>query len=212
MTEQLPEPAPDTTRRLFVAVMLPPEVQTELVTLSRPLDAYRDIMRLVRPEALHFTLQFLGNRTAEEESSAAGACAVAAAAVGTFALSIGGLGCFPNERRPRVIWLGVREGAEPLVTLQRRLADELLRRGLIHEREDFTPHLTLARVRSEAVPAARAALGASTKILHDGGSVHYAVTSVSLVRSVLTPRGSQYTILNRWPLRNGTAAQASEST
>src|SRR2546423_13384679 len=89
--------------------------------------------------------------------------AVAAGVEGgsAFPLVIGGFGAFPNARRPRVVWLGLREGAEPLIALQRRVEDELLRREIVSDGEEFTPHLTLARVRPEAGAGRRAAPGAA---------------------------------------------------
>src|SRR5881398_1263920 len=101
--------APGATRRLFIAVMLPPEVQERLAGLAGLLDAHRAILRPTRAEGLHFTLRFLGNMTAEQEQRAAEACAAAVGGVSAFPLAMGGFGAFPNERRPRVIWLGVRE-------------------------------------------------------------------------------------------------------
>src|SRR2546423_3255867 len=128
--------------------------------------------------------------------------AVAAGVEGgsAFPLVIGGFGAFPNARRPRVVWLGLREGAAPLIALQRRVEDELLRREIIPDGEEFTPHLTLARVRPEASPAARAALGAALAELPTHEQARGTAGAVSLVHSILTPQGSRYTVLNEWPL------------
>ena len=188
------------TRRLFIAVMLPTEVQERLAGLAGLLDAHRAILRPTRPEGLHFTLRFLGNMTAAQEQQIMEACAAAVAGVSAFPLVIAGFGAFPNARRPRVVWLGLREGAAPLIALQRHVEDELLRRALVPESEDFTPHLTLARVRQEATPAARAALGATLGTLPTREQARSTARAVSLVHSVLTPQGSRYTVLNEWPL------------
>src|SRR5919202_2493913 len=149
------------TRRLFIAVMLPTAVQDRLAGLIGMLDAHRAILRPTRPEGLHFTLRFLGNMTAAQEQQIMEAVATAVDGVSAFPLAIGGFGAFPNTRRPRVVWLGLREGAAPLIAMQRRVEEELLRRALVPDGEDFTPHLTLARVRPEAGPAPRAAPGAA---------------------------------------------------
>lgn len=188
------------TRRLFIAVMPPAAVQEALAHLPQPLLAHRGILRVVRPEALHVTLHFLGQQTAQQESQAAEACAAAVAGESAFPLAIGGYGAFPDERHPRVVWLGVQTGAERLIAMQRGLEDELLRRGIIARRERFSPHLTLARVRPEADPAARAALGRALSTRPGGQQTHCNADAISLVDSVLAPRGSQYTILGRWPL------------
>jgi 2'-5' RNA ligase len=188
------------TRRLFIAVMLPTAVQERLAGLIGVLDTHRAILRPTRPEGLHFTLRFLGNMTAAQEQQIVEAVAAAVDGVSAFPLAIGGFGAFPNARRPRVVWLGLREGATPLVAMQRRVEDELLRRALVPTSEEFTPHLTLARVRQEATPAARAALGAALAALPTREQARSTAQAVSLVHSVLTPQGSRYTVLNDWPL------------
>lgn len=190
------------TKRLFIAVMLPRDVQDTLAKLVGLLDAHRSILRPVRPEALHFTLRFLGETPAPLEQAAAQACAAATRDVAPFALGIGGFGTFPNARRPRVIWLGLRDGAAPLIALQRRLDDELLRRHVVTDRDDFTPHLTLARVRQEAPPAARAALGAALAALPNRESARCSADAISLVHSTLTAHGSHYAVVGAWPGRD----------
>lgn len=188
------------TRRLFIAVMLPPEVRERLARSLRVLDAHRDALRPVRPEALHFTLRFLGNLSAEMEQRAAGACAAAVEGVAPFPLVVGGYGAFPSARRVRVVWLGLREGADALNALHRRVQDELLHRGVVADAEAFTPHLTLARVRQDAAPAARAALGTTLAAVSDDEQAHCTADAVSLVHSTLTPRGSRYDIVGTWQL------------
>lgn len=191
------------TRRLFIAVMLPTGVQERLARLVDALGAHRAILRPVRPEALHFTLRFLGESTAGEERRVAAACAAGAAEVNPFQIAAGGFGVFPHARRPRVVWLGLREGAAELAALRDRVEDELLRHKVIAAREPFTPHLTLARVRNDVTPAARAALGADVARLPNREQARCAVTAISLVHSALTPRGSSYTVLHNIPLAPG---------
>src|SRR5690348_6959748 len=188
-----------TARRLFIAVMLPPEVQERLAGLTLLLDTHRAVLRPVRPEALHFTLRFLGEMSGEQEHEAAAACRAATADFAPFALAIGGFGAFPNTRHPRVVWLGLRDGAAPLNALQRRVEDELLRRRVVSGREQYTPHLTLARVRPEAKPAERSKLGGALVALPAAVHARCDATAVSLVQSHLGPSGSRYTVLDSWP-------------
>ena len=128
------------------------------------------------------------------------ACAAAVEGVAAFPLAIGGFGAFPNTRQPRVVWLGCPSGGGSLTLLHQRLQDELLQRRLVERREEFTPHLTLARVRPEANHAARAALGAAIAALPSGEQGHYEATEISLVHSTLTPQGSRYAVLRTWAL------------
>lgn len=197
MASQPPEP----TRRLFIAVMLPEQVQQDLAGLGRLIAAHRDVLRAVRPEALHFTLRFLGEQTAGNERLAAEACAAAAGRSAAFPLVIGGFGAFPNARRPNVIWLGVLQGGEELSMLARQVEDELRSRRVVTESERFTPHLTLARVRPTATPAARSALAATLPGLPVSEQARCVAGDITLVHSTLTAQGSRYAVLGRWPLQ-----------
>ena len=93
--------------------MPPDAVQRQLAGLVDLLAAHRAILRPAPPEGLHVTLRFLGESTADEERRAAAACVAAVAGVKSFGLVIGGFGVFPNVRRPRVVWLDVRDGSAP---------------------------------------------------------------------------------------------------
>jgi 2'-5' RNA ligase len=116
--------------RAFIAIPLPPAVTTLLEktgqSLAGQLPANR--VRWVKPEAMHLTLRFLGD-TAENQLPALkrgldGVCG----RYGPFELQLGELGCFPNGRRPRVIWAGIRdltaEGAEDAEKRTRRQGDK----------------------------------------------------------------------------------------
>ncbi len=187
--------------------MLPPEEQRALAGLLGQLDpagAHAAILRPVRAEGIHLTLRFLGETTDEEMGRVATACATAAAAAGPFDVAFGPLGVFPNARRPRVVWVGLHEGVAPLLALHQRLEDALLSMQVVASRERYTPHVTLARVRDEATPAAQAALGAlvASRSPREQARHHYRCTidALSLVQSALTPGGARYTVLQQWPL------------
>lgn len=188
------------SKRLFIAVMPPAEIQERLAALVDLLAEHRAILRPARSDGLHFTLRFLGDATPDEERRASEGCVAATAGVAAFPLVVGGFGVFPNARRPRVMWLGVCDGTAPLMALQRRVEDELLRQGVIVSRANVTPHLTLARVRADASSAAQAALVADVARLPAVEQAAMYVTGISLVQSTLTPQGSTYTVRLTAPL------------
>ncbi len=169
-----------------------------------PAGAHAAILRPVRAEGIHLTLRFLGEVAAAEEERVATACAMAAAMGGAFTIAFGSLGVFPNARRPRVVWVGLHEGAAPLLALHQRLEDALLSTKAVASHESYTPHVTLARVRDEAAPSARAALGAlvAGRPPREQAGRHdrCVVDRLSLVQSTLAPGGARYTVLQQWPL------------
>jgi 2'-5' RNA ligase len=73
---------------------------------------------------------------------------------------------------------------------------------VVRESERFTPHLTLARARPTAAPAARSALSAALPSLPAGEQARCVAADITLVHSTLTPQGSRYAVLGRWPLQS----------
>ena len=94
--------------RAFVAIELPSDVRAELASLVGHLGrANIRGVRVVRPEAIHLTLKFLGNVSPDAVDAIAGAvCNVAEMQV-PFTLRLGSAGAFPGRGSPRVLWVGL---------------------------------------------------------------------------------------------------------
>jgi 2'-5' RNA ligase len=101
--------------------------------------------RWVRVDGLHLTLRFLGATPDERQPELAAAIATVAADVRPFQVVLSGGGAFPNQYRPRVLWIGIGEGAAELDALERRVDVELRRLGWSADDRPFNAHLTLAR-------------------------------------------------------------------
>jgi RNA 2',3'-cyclic 3'-phosphodiesterase len=130
--------------RLFAAIDIPGEVQNHLRVL---LDRLRPAAKLSwsTVEKLHITTKFIGEWPEDrlEEMKGALGNVVAPGGVG---IAIRGLGWFPNARNPRVFWAGV-EGGDALKSLARATEYAMHALGVAIEDREYTPHLTLARVR-----------------------------------------------------------------
>jgi 2'-5' RNA ligase len=135
-----------TMRRLFVAVDLPDEVQRRLARLVR---AAPEGVRAVTPGKLHLTLHFLGD--VAEESALRLAAALRAVRPAAFTIDLGGVGCFPSQRRPSVLWAGVQP-SPPLTALHGAVGDVIEACGMPRENRPFTPHVTLARLTPRLPP------------------------------------------------------------
>jgi 2'-5' RNA ligase len=119
--------------------------------------------------------------------------------VGRFTMSVEGVGCFGNPRRPRTIWIGVGEGATEVTALHAVLEERMLRLGCYRREERaFTPHITLGRARQGAGGDELAA-ALQQKADWQAGTVE--VREVLVMSSELTPHGPIYTVLSRAPLR-----------
>lgn len=188
--------------RTFIAIELPPEVLAALEQVQAQLRRGEGgaAGRWVSRESIHLTLKFLGDVPSERLEEVYRAVARAAAAHVPFTLQVVGTGCFPNPRRPRVIWAGVREETGQLLALQRAVERELQRLGFPKEERPFTPHLTLARVREGADPRQAAALGQAAAQSQMGEVAQMRVERVSVMRSDLQPSGAVYHELYAAPL------------
>jgi 2'-5' RNA ligase len=103
-------------------------------------------------------------------------------------VSLGDLGAFPDAQRARVLWLGLREGADALAGLHLRIAADLRASGVPVDGRPFRPHLTLARMaRPSAVALPDLGLTVS--------DAAFAADEVVLFRSVLGPGGAVHTRL-----------------
>ena len=175
--------------RSFIAIDIDePELLKRVLEIQRQVIATGARMKPVEPENLHITIRFLGEITrgmVEEVKRL-----LAGLRFKPFTIVIKGLGAFPNTRRPRVIWLGVSEGADQIERLYREIEQGLRRLGFPAEREQFVPHLTLARIK--APNAALVRLLDELKEVEVGAMT---VRAVRLKKSTLTSRGPIYETL-----------------
>ncbi len=180
-----------------MAILLSDEVRDALAQEVERLQSVAPAVGWVRPENLHLTLKFLGHVSLETLARVEAGLAEAAADQHPLALAFAGLGAFPSIERPRVIWAGIVEGDEALVTLQARIEATLARQEIPREERPFHPHLTLGRVREsrQARPLV-SAVRAREKVPFGSQKV----PAIHLMRSDLHPHGARYTILRTFPL------------
>jgi len=189
--------------RAFIAIELPDAASDALSSVQGGLGAERHpYVKWVDPGGIHLTLKFLGNIDAGKVSAITDAIARAAQGVSPFRLELGGLGAFPNPRRPNVIWVAVTGDVERLASLQRGIDRLLVPLGFSPESRPFTAHLTLGRLRERASAGERQRIGESLTTVQPE-EVYFEVGEVSLMRSTLTPSGALYSRLSSIPLEAG---------
>ncbi|HEY6945909.1 MAG TPA: RNA 2',3'-cyclic phosphodiesterase [Candidatus Acidoferrum sp.] len=176
--------------RLFVALEIPSEVRQNLVTLLVSLRAVTKEPRWVRPENLHVTLKFLGE-VAEAKVDAVRSALAVIRSDDAVALEFRGLGFFPNEKQPRVLWAGM-EASTNLKTLAGDIEGAMEKLGIPCEKREFSPHLTLARFEHPRLPAAVRKLIADNQ-QREFGSLQ--TKEFHLIQSKLKPSGAEYTTL-----------------
>jgi 2'-5' RNA ligase len=176
--------------RLFVAVHLPDEMKKELyASFSGAVTGRVRGLRFVPPANVHITLKFLGETDEgiipliEEKLKAV------AGEYGSFTINVGGAGAFPDVKRPRVVWAGVREGRGRLAELAKAVEHALEPLGFKAEQRPFRGHITVARIKN---PAAAKAVGQIVAANEGRDFGSFEVESFSLVKSELKPDGAVY--------------------
>jgi 2'-5' RNA ligase len=186
--------------RAFIAVNLPAPVRERLADWQRALKAQGGgaAVRWTPLEQIHLTLRFLGNVPTEAVPEIAAALQRAGAGTVPFELRAEGLGCFPNVRRPRLIWVGLAGDLVALRALQQAVARETAPWGEREDRE-FLPHLTIGRIKDGQTAAARLLAEALPGLAHQPPTA-WRVTQVDLMQSVLRPAGAAHSSLATVPL------------
>jgi len=180
----------DPMARSFVAVEIKPRMRDMLQEMLHDLqnEFPAEMIRWVKPAGIHLTLKFLGEISEAKIQDVSTALKEAASVATPFCIKAEGLGCFPNPRRPRILWVGVMESGAALQDLHRRINLDLQPLGFELETRCFHPHLTLGRVRHPR----RIKYLEKILLRYSAGSDWEYVQQVCLMRSVLSPSGAVY--------------------
>lgn len=199
-----PDPVSDNWR-LFLAVQLPERVRSMIGAINQELSGKSLPLRLVDPHLAHITLHFLGETAPERAELLQLALPPSLASSRPFRLTTTTLGVFPNDRKPRVLWLGLDGDIGVLSAIHATLAKTLRAYDFETETRAFHPHITLARTREEAPGSFAADLAtvmasAPMREILDTGPQMFDVTEIELVRSHLGKSGSHYETIRAFPL------------
>jgi len=180
--------------RSFIAFDLNSEVVLKRLTEAQSLLVRTGAdLKPVEHQNIHVTLRFLGNITPSmvekiyEEMKKVQFV--------PFDVKIHGVGAFPDVRYPRVCWAGITEGADQLKSIFSQLEPRLQGLGFAADPKGFSPHLTIARVRSGRN---KAELG---RWINENANYDFGVIRaecLKLKRSDLTPRGPIYSTLKEF--------------
>jgi 2'-5' RNA ligase len=150
-------------------------------------------LKPVEPQNIHVTVRFLGNISSEtvekifEEMKKVQFVA--------FDIRIHGVGAFPNVKYPRVVWAGIKEGTDQLRSIFSQLEPSLHGLGFAPDPKGFSPHLTIARVRSGRSKAELAQC-ITQNVSFEFGTIRG--RCLKLKRSDLTPKGPVYSTLREF--------------
>ena len=180
--------------RLFVALAISEEVRRQVALLIGELRERERALRWVNPQNLHITLKFIGDVPADRVPVVCET--LASAETGQrLSLEFNGLGCFPDARRPSVVWVGITSSPQ-LSSLASHIDQALATIGVPPEEKPFIPHLTIARIKERRGSPAFAAS------FDRKGRRSFGVMSAGefqLMESKLKSGGAEYTTLRSFP-------------
>ena len=137
--------------RAFLAIQLPDDVTAALGHLADQMARAKvGGLRPVRPENMHLTLKFFGNLNAPQIEAITDTVTHTVKAIRPFTLRLGNLGAYPNNRSPRVFWVGLDGDVAPLQDAHSRIETALGQIAIEPDVREFRPYLTVARIRDRA--------------------------------------------------------------
>ncbi len=180
--------------RSFIAFDIESEtVKKKLASVQNLLAQTGADLKLVETQNIHITVRFLGDitpATAEKVFTE-----MQQVQFTPFKVQIKGLGAFPDLRYPRVVWAGITEGADQLKNIFNQFEPRLRSLGFTPDPKGFSPHLTIARVKTGRNKAQLADFIAKNAN-YDFGAIN--AECLRLKRSNLTPRGPIYSTLKQY--------------
>lgn len=180
--------------RAFIAIELTDEIQKRLEEITAMFKKQLDgvPIRWVPAGNIHLTLKFLGDVSMANIKILTDILKTEVAGHKPFEVSVGGAGAFPNNRHPRVIWVGV-EAPPELAGVQSGVEAAMARIGYPREDRQFSPHLTVGRVSRNADLDDTRSISKVLETSRVGFLGATCVQEICVFRSDLKPTGAVYT-------------------
>jgi len=177
--------------RTFISVTLPKKIVSLSEMLKTTVVAKKDNVNWVNPGGIHLTLKFLGNTPAEAIDDINKILNAISLGHKSMDFEVCTTGCFPKVERPRVLWLGVDGGINPLQNYVSNIETTLRSMGLDIEVSEFIPHITVARIKypPKEIPDISNFMNASFE------PIEFNISRIRFMSSELFPNGPIYSIL-----------------
>lgn len=186
------------TIRTFIAIEIPENIISKIRELQDGIKGYGFKIRWARAENIHLTLKFLGDVEAVKIGEIAEALSKTVEGFTPISLKAKGIGVFPSIKRPRVLWVGLTGEIESLVTIQKKLDENLNLLDFPREKRLFKGHLTIGRIKDK-IDAKR--FGDALLTWRNFESETFTAGQIALYKSELKPSGAVYTELARATFR-----------
>lgn len=131
--------------RMFIATDI--GEREEIINVEKKLETMQGKIKLVEPWNIHLTLKFLGETSEKLIPEIKEVMEEASKDISPFSCELAGIGAFPSANYIRIIWIGLKDNGETKRIAQ-RLEEGLESYGFKREKREFTPHITIARVKN----------------------------------------------------------------
>ncbi len=180
-------------KRVFLSINVAEEAQKSIkkILLQLKEKNFSRVISFVKPENLHCTLHFLGNRTYEEIANISRIVSSRLAIYKPFEITLGNFSGFPNMKFPKVLYLEGNGNSEYIGMIQTNLMEGLESLGIQVDKRPWVCHFTLARIKEK--------IAIDIKDIHIETAI-FRVKEVFLMESRLRESGPEYFIIEKFPL------------
>jgi len=193
--------------RVFIGIDLDDAIRGKIARFLEGVSPFAPEARWVRPESLHITLKFIGEQ--KEEQVMGIAERLRGVASEPIEIQVSSHGFFPTLKSARVFWIGIQAGQE-LAALAGQIDARVAELGIEREKRTFSPHLTLARAGGRPGDPKRRKSDRPNSVFEvlqrrvaAMGEIDFGTMTANkfiLYQSQLSPTGSKYTKLERFPM------------
>ena len=145
----------------------------------------------VRPSPLsqmHITLRFIGDIDDGKTKKVVRCVEDAVRDTVAFPITIKGAGCFPNPKRPSVVWIGA-DPQDDLRLIADRISANLRSTSIPFDEKPFKSHITIGRCKGPAE------VGPFLEKYKDQVFESFLCDAICIMRSELGPKGAKHTVL-----------------
>jgi 2'-5' RNA ligase len=184
-------------KRLFAAIKIHPSEAFMARYYALKNSLKDEPIKWVDPDNIHITLKFFGETPEHHISAINQALKKAACEISPFKFSIRDTGIFGSSYNPKVIWFGI-DPREEIIRLSESILEELEQIGIARDRQNFVPHLTIARIKNIEDKTFFQKVIDKNK---EGFIQKEEVKFIHLFESILLPRGPKYSIIDSYALK-----------
>lgn len=187
-------------KRLFLAI----PIQTEnngfalLVEDLRRRLSHEKMINWVKPTNIHLTLKFIGETPPQDETKIIDAVTKVLDNQRSFTIDFNRTGIFGARYAPRVLWLGMQQTPEELLSLEEKILKAFDDIGYLRDRQNFVPHLTLGRIKDLCE---KQYFQKVVQAIKQKSYIRQEVNEIILFQSILRPEGAVYKVVKSWKLK-----------